>query len=43
MPKGSPELTAARKEEIIAACEKLYQTMSIRARSRMTAGRRYPS
>lgn len=25
MPKGSPELTAARKEEIINACEKLYQ------------------
>ena len=30
MPKGSPELTAARKEEIINACEKLYQTMSFR-------------
>ena len=30
MPKGSPELTAARKEEIIAACEKLYQTMSFK-------------
>ena len=28
MPKGSPERTAARKEEIISACEKLYQTMS---------------
>lgn len=27
MPKGSPELTASRREEIIAACEKLYQTM----------------
>lgn len=26
MPKGSVELTNARKEEIIAACEKLYQT-----------------
>ncbi|MCM1499721.1 MAG: TetR/AcrR family transcriptional regulator [Clostridium sp.] len=26
MPKGSPELTNARKEEIINACEKLYQT-----------------
>lgn len=25
MPKGSPELTAARKEEILNACEKLYQ------------------
>ncbi len=26
MPKGSPELTNARREEIISACEKLYQT-----------------
>lgn len=25
MPKGSPELTAARKDEIMNACEKLYQ------------------
>ena len=30
MPKGSPELTNARKEEIIAACETLYQTMGFR-------------
>lgn len=30
MPKGSPELTAARKEEIINACEGLYQTMSFK-------------
>ena len=30
MPKGSPELTAARKEEIIGACEQLYQTMSFK-------------
>ena len=30
MPKGSPELTKARKEEIIAACETLYQTMSFK-------------
>lgn len=30
MPKGSPELTAARKEEIINACEELYQTMSFK-------------
>ena len=29
MPKGSPELTAARKEEIINACEQLYQTMMV--------------
>ena len=30
MPKGSPELTAARKEEIISACEKLYKTLSFK-------------
>lgn len=30
MPKGSPELTEARKEEIINACEHLYQTMSFK-------------
>lgn len=30
MPRGSPELTAARKEEIVNACEKLYQTMSFK-------------
>ena len=30
MPKGSPELTASRKEEIVNACEKLYRTMSFR-------------
>jgi AcrR family transcriptional regulator len=30
MPKGSPERTASRKEEIINACEKLYQTMSFK-------------
>lgn len=30
MPKGSPELANARKEEIINACEKLYQTMSFK-------------
>ena len=30
MPKGSPELTAARKEENINACEQLYQTMSFK-------------
>ena len=30
MPKGSPEKTAARKEEIISACEKLYQSMSFK-------------
>ncbi len=30
MPKGSPELTSARKEEIIAACRKLYENMSFK-------------
>ena len=30
MPKGSPELTNARKEEIIAACRMLYETMSFK-------------
>ena len=30
MPKGSPERTAARREEIINACESLYQTMSFK-------------
>jgi AcrR family transcriptional regulator len=30
MPKGSPELTASRKEEIVNACEKLYSTMSFK-------------
>lgn len=30
MPKGSPELTSAREDEIINACEKLYQTMSFK-------------
>lgn len=30
MPKGSEELTAARKEEIISACETLYKTMSFK-------------
>lgn len=30
MPRGSEELTNARKEEIIRACESLYQTMSFK-------------
>ncbi len=30
MPKGSPELTQARREEIIDACEELYKTMSFK-------------
>lgn len=30
MPKGSPELTNARKEEIISACKTLYNNMSFK-------------
>jgi AcrR family transcriptional regulator len=30
MPKGSPELTASRKEEIVNACERLYERMSFK-------------
>lgn len=30
MPKGSPELTNARKEEIISACKALYKDMSFK-------------
>lgn len=30
MPKGSPELTNARREEIINACAELYKTMSFK-------------
>ena len=30
MPKGSEELTHARKEEIIDACAALYETMGFR-------------
>lgn len=30
MPKGSPDLTAAREEEIVSACERLYRTMSFK-------------
>lgn len=30
MPKGSVELTNARREEILAACRKLYETMSFK-------------
>ncbi len=30
MPKGSKELTAARKDEIISACAELYKTMSFK-------------
>ena len=30
MPKGSVELTNARKEEIVNACAALYETMALR-------------
>jgi len=30
MPRGSPERTSARREEIINACEELYKTMSFK-------------
>lgn len=30
MPRGSAELTNARREEIINACKELYQTMSFK-------------
>lgn len=30
MPKGSPELTQARRDEIVDACAKLYETMSFK-------------
>ncbi len=30
MPRGSEELTKARREEIISACEKLYETMNFK-------------
>ncbi|HJA93544.1 MAG TPA: TetR family transcriptional regulator [Candidatus Eisenbergiella merdipullorum] len=30
MPKGSPELTQARKDEIINACAELYETMNFK-------------
>ena len=30
MPKSSPKFTSERREEIISACEKLYQTMSFK-------------
>lgn len=30
MPKGSPELTASRKEEIVNACERLYSKLSFK-------------
>lgn len=40
MPKGSPELTQARKDEIVNACERLYQTMSFKEITLKDIGRR---
>ena len=45
MSKSSPALTAARKEEIVAACSKLYETMSfkeITIKEVCRAGQRQP-
>ena len=40
MFKGTPELIAQRREEIIKACEKLYQTMSFKEITLKEIGRR---
>ena len=38
MRKGTPEQIAQRREEIINACEQLYQTTSFRERGSTTVG-----
>ena len=43
MIKGTPELIAGRREEIINACEKLYQTMSFREITLKEIGNEVPS
>ena len=40
MPKGSEELTNARKEEIVNACEALYETMSFKDITLQEIGRK---
>ena len=40
MPKGSEELTLARKEEIVSACAALYETMSFKDITLKEIGRR---
>lgn len=42
MPKGSPELTRARKEEIINACAELYETMNFKDVTSRRWERRHP-
>ena len=42
MVKNTPEQIAARREEIVNACEKLYQTMSFRDISLKVIGREVP-
>ena len=42
MIKGTPELIAGRREEIINACEKLYQTMSFKETTLKEIGNEVP-
>lgn len=42
MIKGTPELIAGRREEIINACEKLYQTMSFKEITLKEIGKEVP-
>ncbi len=42
MIKGTPDLIAGRREEIVNACEKLYQTMSFRDITLKEIGREVP-
>ncbi len=42
MIKGTPELIAGRREEIVNACEKLYQTMSFKAITMKEIGNAVP-
>ncbi len=42
MIKGTPELIAERREEIVNACETLYQTMGFRERTLKEIGRMVP-
>ena len=42
MPKGSPELTRARKEEIINACAELYETMNFKDVTLKEVGKKTP-
>lgn len=42
MPKGSPELTRARKEKIINACAELYETMNFKDVTLKEVGKKTP-